>query len=108
MANPNKASGQDMQQKTPQKLIRTERHHSLFIAVGIVLPTKRDLSVGKRYEPVIGDGNAMSVASQVLQHVLWPTEGSFGVDDPVLPEQTAQECAKGSGIGPLLQIAEKT
>jgi hypothetical protein len=40
--------------------------------------------------------------------VLWSTKGAFGVNDPVLPEQTAQERTKGSGIGPLLQIAEKT
>jgi hypothetical protein len=63
VANPNEASGQDMQQKTPQKLVRIERHHSLFITVSIILPTKRDLSVGEGYEPVIRNGNAMSVTS---------------------------------------------
>jgi hypothetical protein len=96
-----------MKQKAPQELVRAERHLSLLIAVGIILPTKRNLAVGKGYEPVIRDSDAMSVTSQVLQYVLWSTEWSFGVNDPVLPEQTAKERAKASGIGQLLQITEE-
>jgi len=34
-----------------------------------------------------GDGDAVSVCAEVAQRMLRPTEGPFGVDDPVLTEQ---------------------
>ena len=36
---------------------------------------------------MVGDGHAMSVAAQILEHILWAAEGAFGVDHPVLAEQ---------------------
>jgi hypothetical protein len=36
---------------------------------------------------MVGDGHAMGVAAQILQHVFGAAEGAFGVDHPVLAEQ---------------------
>ena len=57
----------------------------------VVLPSKRDLAIGEVHDPVIGDGDAMRVAGQVLQDMFGPAEGRLGVDDPVLTEQRSQE-----------------
>ena len=39
-----------------------------------------------REQAMVGDGDAMGVAGQVLQDVLRAAEGRLGVDDPVLRE----------------------
>ena len=40
---------------------------------------------------MVGDGDAMRIAGQVMQHVLGAAEGRFGIDHPVLPIKRAQE-----------------
>ncbi len=40
---------------------------------------------------MVGDGDAMRIARQVMQHMLRAAEGRFGIDDPVLPIKGAQE-----------------
>ncbi len=40
---------------------------------------------------MVGDGDAMGIAREVMQHVLRATERRFGIDDPVLPIKRAQE-----------------
>ena len=40
---------------------------------------------------MVGDGDAMGVASQIMQDVLGPAEGWLGIDDPVLLIERAQE-----------------
>ena len=46
-------------------------------------------------ETLVGDGDAMGVASEIAQHMMGITEGWLGIDDPVLAEQWAQEGAEG-------------
>ncbi len=41
-----KALRQHMQQEAPQELLRSESHFSLLIAVRVIPPAKRDLTVG--------------------------------------------------------------
>lgn len=60
----------------------------------IVLPSERDLAVGDIDNAVIGNSDAMGVARQVLQQMLWPTEWRLGVGDPVFAKQGSQEAAK--------------
>ena len=45
-------------------------------------------------EAVIADGDAMGVASQIGQHVVWATKGRLGVDDPLLAKKWPQERVK--------------
>ena len=60
----------------------------------VVLPAEGDLTVSKSLQPVIGDGNAMRVASQIMQHVLRTAERRLRVHHPVLTEQRAKERAE--------------
>jgi hypothetical protein len=52
-----------------------------------IAPTKRNLSIGKRHQAVVGDGHAMSVTAQLAEHMLWASERAFRIDHPVLSEQ---------------------
>ena len=40
---------------------------------------------------MVGDGDAMRVARQIMQHMLGAAEGRLGIDDPVLSVKCAQE-----------------
>ena len=36
---------------------------------------------------MVGDSYAMGVAAQILEHIVWSTEGWFRIHHPVLSEQ---------------------
>jgi len=112
-ANADKAARQDVEQETAQELLRTERHHSLLITVGIILPAESNLVAVEGHEAVVGDGHAMSVTGEIAEHMMRTAERWLGVDDPVLTEQGTQEGAeclffgqwfKSSGEGKLVLL----
>ena len=54
---------------------------------------------------MVGDGHAMGVAAQVLQHILGTTKGTFQVDHPVLPVQWSQPGGEDLGLRKKLQVS---
>src|SRR5206468_3948130 len=48
---------------------------------------------------MVGDGDAVSIAAEILQDVLGSAEGWFGVNDPVFAEERAQPGREGLGMG---------
>ncbi len=66
----------------------------MFVAVGGIAPTKRDRSVSKRDQSMVGNGYAMGVTAQITEYMLWASERAFRVDHPVLSEQGSQPGSK--------------
>ena len=54
---------------------------------------------------MIGDGHAMGVAAQIVQHIFGTTKGTFQVDHPVLPVQWPQPGSEDLGLRKKLQIS---
>ena len=54
----------------------------------------------KDIESVIGNGHAMGVAGQVLEHVFRSAKWRLGVDHPILPEQLPQKAMKRAWVRP--------
>ena len=79
--------GKHVQQEAAQEFIERKGQQLLFVVVSGVAPTKSDRLLGKRDQAMIGDGHAMGVAAQILEHILGATEGWFRVHHPVLSEQ---------------------
>src|SRR5438874_8443101 len=48
---------------------------------------------------MVGDGDAVGIASEILQHVLGSAEGWFGVDDPIFAEERTQPGSEELGMG---------
>lgn len=94
-ADADKAARQDVEQEAAQELMRAERHHSLLIPVGIILPAESNLVMLESHEAMVGDGYAMGIAGEIAEYMVGTAEGRLGVDDPVLTEQGAQEGAEG-------------
>jgi hypothetical protein len=61
-----------------------------------VAPAKCYVVLGESNQPAVGDGDAMSVSTEIAQHVFWPAERRFGVDDPVVTEQYPQPGGEGA------------
>src|SRR5450631_1317454 len=71
-----------MEEKTTNELDRLQGHRLSLVAGGIVLPFESNLAIRQRYQPPVGDRNAVGVAGQILEHLFWPAEGGLGVDYP--------------------------
>jgi hypothetical protein len=93
-ADADKAAGQDVEQEAAQELLRIERHHSLLISVGIILPAESNLVMLESHEAMVGDGYTMGIAGEIAEHMMGTAERGLGVDDRVLTEQGTQEGAE--------------
>ncbi len=69
-------------------------HDLLLAAVSIVPPAEGDVIVVEGNEAMVGDGDAMGVARQVVENVLGAAEGRLGIDDPVPVEELPDKAAK--------------
>jgi len=83
-----------MLQEPSKELRAGESHRSLLVVIRIILPTESDFRFGDGDNPMVGNSNAMGIASQVLQDMVWPAKGWFRIHDPILPKQGAQESAE--------------
>ena len=75
------AFGSTWSKETTDELISVERHHlETCFSAAIILPTKTDATVLTGEEPTVGDRDAMRrSAPRILQHLLRPAEGAFGI-----------------------------
>jgi hypothetical protein len=56
---------------------------------------------------MVGDGDAVRVAGEVMQDVLCSAERRLGVDDPLVGVELAQELAEAPGAGQFLKRTVK-
>jgi hypothetical protein len=68
------------------------------VVVSGITPAKGDLALGPGDQAMVGDGHAMGVATQIVQHILGTTEGRFPVDHPVLSIEGPQPGGEDLGL----------
>ncbi len=107
MTDTNEALGEQMEEEAAQELIEREGHQLRLIVVSRVPPTEGDLAIGRRHQSMVGDGDAMGVAAEILEHIVGAAEGRFGVDDPVFSEQRSEPGREDLGLCEQRQIAGK-
>jgi hypothetical protein len=73
----------------------------------VVFPAKRNLAVFQRYEALVGDGYAMGVAAEILDHLGRSAEGRLGVNHPFGLADWRQVCSEGGGFAQRFQIGEE-
>ena len=99
MANADITVREYVEQEATQELRNRDRQGSFLVAMGGVAPAKGDLVLVERDQAVVGNGDAMGVAAEVLQNMFGTSEGWFAVDDPLMTEQWPQECSRLRTIG---------
>ena len=65
--------------------------------MGVVSPAEGDLIVLEGHETMVGDGDAMGIAGQVVENMFSTAEGGLGVDDPVFLAELLEEVVEAAG-----------
>jgi hypothetical protein len=84
VADTDKAPGQHMLAKAAQELGSGKSHDALLIAVSIVFPSKSHAVTIEAEQALIADGDAVSVAAKIAQHVRRSAKSGLGVDHPIM------------------------
>ena len=92
-----------MQQEATEELVCVQAHQLLLVAVCGVAPTEVDVVIAQCNESVVGDCDTMRVRAEIAQDVLGTSEGTLGVDDPVVTEEGAQPCCEATRISQMQQ-----
>jgi hypothetical protein len=92
-------------EEASQELVCRDNHDLLLATASVVLPEEGDALFLERQETMVGDGDAVSVAGQIVENVFRSTEGLLGIDNPLLGEELAQELAEALRSGKLLERA---
>jgi hypothetical protein len=103
VADADQALGQNVDEEAAQELIYGDRHDLLLAAVRIVFPEKRDPIILERSQSMVGDGDTVRVASEIVQNMLGTAEGWLGIDDPVLVEELSKKVSKATWLGETLK-----
>ena len=96
-----------MEQEATEELDRVERHEPGAGAMRVVFPLETDVAIFEGAQAVIGDRDAVRVASQILEHAAWSAEGWFDVNHPVGGGGLIAESLKGGGVRESFQFAVK-
>src|SRR3984893_13288320 len=75
----------------------------LLAAVRIVFPAKRDSIILERHQSMVGDGDAVRIAGEIVQKMFGTAEGWLGIDDPVLVEELSEKLAKATWLSKTLE-----
>ena len=94
MPNADEAFWENVQQESPDELLRRNSHFALLVAVRIIPPTECDFILVERNESVIGDGHTMSVTAEIAENLLRATKGRLCIDDPFLSVELSNETFK--------------
>ena len=68
MPDLHKPFGQHMKQETADKFHGGQRHDFFFFAIGIIPPFECDLSVSDVQDPVVGNGDPVSIPAEIVNH----------------------------------------
>ena len=72
-----------MSDEAAQELRAGQGHFALFITVGVVFPSERDVFAVYRKQSMIADRYPMRIAAEVPKHLLSIAEGRLGISDPL-------------------------
>ena len=66
--------------------------------VAVVFPAEAHGTVVDRQDALVGDGHAVGVAAEVVEHAGGAREGGLGIDDPLAATQRPEVAVEGSGV----------
>jgi hypothetical protein len=82
-------------QESAEKFFAGQRHGALLVVVCVVFPSQNHLGLVDREDAVVGNGYAVRVTAQIVQHVFRSAERWLGVNDPIFLKQGVQKCREG-------------
>jgi len=107
VANALESAGQRMQEEAADELLGGKRHGLLLALAAVILILQTDPVAFDAQQTVVGDGDAMGIATDVIQHLFRAREGRLGIDDPLPLPERRQMTSKFAGIAEPLQSGEE-
>ena len=107
MAYSAEALGQDVHKKATDELIGIQRHRLGLVLGAIILPAKADTAIATIEKTSVGDGDAMRVATEIVEDLCRTGKGAFGEHDPRRLRERREIFGEGGRIAQPGQRAEK-
>ena len=82
-------------QEAADKFVGADRHHLLPIVIGVVFPAKLDAVIVQGNQAVVGDGDPVRVASEVVEHLLRAGKRRLRIHNPLLLARRSKMLLKG-------------
>ena len=98
-----------MDEEPADELSRRQRHGGVSAGAldTVIFDAESDAALIHTDQAAVGNRDPMRIARQICQHRLWPSEGFFGIDDPVDPAQRFEECLEGRRANEVCVVAEE-
>ena len=93
------AAREHVQEKAPEEFVNAEGHDLRAASVGVVFPAELDHAVEEADEARIRDGDAMRVASEVLEDLCRSAKRLLRVHDPRRGPEGREERGEPARIG---------
>ena len=91
MADADESLRQDVKQESSDELVSRDGHRSHLVAAGVISPTEGHAFAIEADESVVGDGDTMSITTEIADDLFRPAEGGFGINNPILTKQRSEE-----------------
>ena len=98
VADADESLRQDVKQESSDELVCRDGHRSHLVSAGVVPPTEGNAFAIEGDEPVVGDGDTMSVTTEIADDLFRPAEGGLGINNPILPKQRSEERCEVFGV----------
>ena len=90
-----------MEEEATDKLLCSEADEPIGSRVTVIPGAEGHGLILRGHEPLVGDGHPVGVMTQVTEDMPGPTEGGFGVDDPLDRPEFFGEPLEGRWVCPL-------
>ena len=105
LADTYESGRQHVEQEAADELDRIQGHDLSVGMVRVVFPVEADAAVLQSAKPMVGDGDAVSIASQILEHAPRSPAGRLDVYDPFEPRGCFTHGLERSRLGQIAQLA---
>jgi hypothetical protein len=87
-----------MQEEAVNKFVRAQGHNFFPIVIATVAVRESDVTAGDIEDSMVGDGDAVGVAPEIIENDFRSGEGRFGVDDPIHFVERSDKRLKRVGV----------
>jgi hypothetical protein len=95
VANPHETIREDVEQEATDELIRLKRHRTKSIGVSSIAIGEGHAALIQREDAIVGYGDTMSVAAEVIENFVRDRERPLRIDNPLLGCERTSELVEG-------------
>lgn len=99
MADADEGGWKGVKKEPPDEFFRGQSHNIALVAVATIAKSKGDVAVLDVENAVVGNGDAVGIAAEVVEDFIRPAERRLGINDPALLAKLSDQIGEsGSGL----------